>query len=366
MLAVAAFPAALPGQEASATAASPFALAAFAPEPDDPSYELYREGYGAVLAEEWDRARRHFAELQRRYPASPYADDAAYWTAYSWKETDPGRAAVLYRKLLREFPQSPYMDDAVADLRLLEVRAELARIPSVAAPPAPPHEIRIALTEELNRLRETQYRLQAMQKQMQIQHLQVFGEGDTLVIRTLPPRRIGEDPAIDPALRMRLQAMQEMTRNRDDADAYRALRSVVLDPRQPAPLRLSAVYSLGTIRRPETGPFLLEVARSANDIAVRRSAIEVYARTVPERGKAVNELITLFRSFTAQEPKDDPRLGTTLYAIASIGDARAVDFLAEVARTHPSDGLRSSAVLYLGTMGTERSRAALVRLLQGE
>jgi hypothetical protein len=367
MLAVVAFPAAMLGQEASSAAASPFVFISFVPEPDDPAYTLYRGGYSAVLGEQWPIARKHFAELQRRYPGSAYADDAAYWTAYSWKEEDPEKAATLYRKLLREFPRSPYLDDAVADLRFLEVGAELSHLEELHGSPVPPHEVRIRLPEELGRLRENILQLRAAEERLNTQRLMVFGEGDTLIIRTLPPLRSpAAPPQFDATLQLRMQALQELARSRATGDAFQALREVVLDPRQPAPLRQSAVYSIGTLRRPETGPFLLEIARSDANGDLQRSAIEVYAQNATERGKAVEELIGLFKRFNGTGHTNDVRLGTTLYAIASLGDARATDFLAEIARTHPNDDIRNSAVFYLGSMGTDRSRAALIRLLRGE
>jgi tetratricopeptide (TPR) repeat protein len=347
--------------------ASPFVVVSFVPEPDDPAYALYRGGYGAVLGEQWKTARKYFAELQHRYPESAYADDAAYWTAYSWKEEDPEKAATLYRKLLRDFPQSPYLDDAVADLRFLEVGAELSHLEELHGSPVPPHEVRIRLPEELGRLRENILQLRAAEERLNTQRLMVFGEGDTLIIRTLPPLRSpASPPRFDAALQIRMQALQELARSRATGDAFRALREVVLDPRQPAPLRQSAVYSIGTLRRPETGPFLLEIARSDADGDLQRSAIEVYAQNATERGKAVEELIGLFKRFNGSGHTNDVRLGTTLYAIANLGDARATDFLAEVARTHPNEDIRNSAVLYLGSMGTDRSRAALIHLLRGE
>ena len=367
MLAVVAFPAAMLGQEASSAAASPFVVVSFNPEPDDPAYVLYRDGYGAVLGEQWQTARQCFAELQRRYPGSAYADDAAYWTAYSWKDQDPEKAATLYRKLLREFPRSPYLDDAVTDLKFLEVGAELARLDEIPGAPTPPHDVRVPLPEELGRLREYMMQLQATEERFNSQRLMVFGEGDTLIIRTLTPLRSpGARQQFDAALQMRIQALQELARSRTTGDAVRALREVALDQRQPIPLRQSAVHSLGTLRRPESGRFLLEIARSDADADLQRSAIEVYAQNAPERGKAVEELIGLFKRFNGPGQRNDGLLSTTLYAIASIGDTRATEFLEEVARTNTNDEIRNSAVFYLGSMGTDRSRAALIRLLRGE
>lgn len=367
MLAAVAFPAATLGQEAPAAAASPFVLVAFAPEGDGPAYALYRTGYAAVLSEQWVKARASFAELQRRYPGSPFADDAAYWTAYSWKEQDPAKAATLYRKLLRDHPQSPYLDDAVADLRMLEVGQELARIEEFRTAPIPRHEIRIGIGREIGRLREDLTILRQTQRVMEEHRLMVFGHGDTIVIRSIPPQltRIPQPP-LDPQARVRLKAMQELAQSRGNGDAPRALKEVIVDPQQPPQLRLSAVYSLGSLRQPEARAVLLEIARTDAAPDFQRSAIEVFAQSAPERGRAVEDLIALFRQFSDTTRTRDPRLGTTLYAIASIGNARATDFLAEVARTHHDDDIRNSAVMYLGSMGTERSRAALIQLLREE
>jgi len=195
----------------------------------------------------------------------------------------------------------------------------------------------------------------------------VFGQGDTLIIRTMPPMRMRNTPQPqDPQMRTRLQAMQELAQSSGKSDAPQALRGIVLDEHQPAQLRLWAVYSLGSLRQPEARTALLEIARADALPDLQRSAIEVYAQSAPERGKAVDELIALFEQFSGKGSTRDPRLGTTLYAIASIGDARATDFLAKVARTHPDDDIRNSAVLYLGSMGTERSRNALIQLLRAE
>ncbi|MCC6395626.1 MAG: tetratricopeptide repeat protein, partial [Bacteroidetes bacterium] len=180
VLAAAAFPASLSGQEARAAAASPLAVSTPPPEPDDPAYDLYREGYAFVLSEQWDKARAKFAELRKRFPSSAYLDDAAYWTAVSWRRIDREKAAKLYRALLREFPQSPYMDDAVADLRLLEVEAELARTTEQDQLLKEQQEIRVGLSRELEYLQQDLQRLQEAQHIKFRNRWKVIGDGDTL------------------------------------------------------------------------------------------------------------------------------------------------------------------------------------------
>jgi TolA-binding protein len=40
----------------------------------DPGYQLYRDGYRLILAEQWGEARKKFSELLRRYPHSRYLE----------------------------------------------------------------------------------------------------------------------------------------------------------------------------------------------------------------------------------------------------------------------------------------------------
>jgi outer membrane protein assembly factor BamD (BamD/ComL family) len=87
---------------------------------DDPGYSLYREGYRLVLDGRWEQAVHAFKDLQQRYPASAYSDDAAYWSAYSLKHVQPTSAREAYRAFIERYRQSSYFDDAVADLEELE------------------------------------------------------------------------------------------------------------------------------------------------------------------------------------------------------------------------------------------------------
>ena len=372
VLAAAAFPASLSGQEACAAAASPVAYATPPPEPDDPAYELYRQGYSHALSEEWEKARKAFSELQQRYPGSAYADDAAYWTAVSWKRSDKEKAAKLYRALLRNYPRSPYIDDAVADLKILEVEHELARIPRPPAGLMEQEEIRIRIPRELERLQK-EFQKQAEQMSLQQstlqQRLTVISEGETLLVRA-PSPFIRPFPAhvphLDPEVRTRIEAMRVLTDAGDHKETSRALREVALDRRQPVPVRITAVYGLGRFTNPENASALLEVARADSDTDVQRTAIEMYARSATNKKMAVDELIAMFKRLDTGTAAGDPRLGTALFSIATIGDERATDFLADIARSHRDEDLRSTAVFYLGTMGTERSRSALIRVLRGE
>jgi HEAT repeat protein len=54
------------------------------------------------------------------------------------------------------------------------------------------------------------------------------------------------------------------------------------------------------------------------------------------------------------------------YSIAEVGNDKAVDFLTNVALTHENYDLRTNAVYYLGSIGSEKARASLYRILKGQ
>jgi hypothetical protein len=237
-----------------------------------------------------------------------------------------------YQRFVREYPRSTYLDDAVADLQLLEVEEELHRFRQQLRAPEPPREFRIRIPEEFRRLEEE------------------FTREKT-----------------DPETRLQLEVLQAHSEGGDDPHTGQALREFVLDRKHPAPLRISALYILAESHMHDNQKVFLEVARGDTNEEIQRTAIELIARSGRERRQSVEQLIELFRTFdgTSLTPGSSTgRLGTTLYAIATIGDERATEFLAEVARTHPNYAIRGDAVLYLGTIGSENARAALLRLLE--
>jgi HEAT repeat protein len=165
---------------------------------------------------------------------------------------------------------------------------------------------------------------------------------------------------------VRIEALQTLTERTKASQVYHTLRELVLDRQQPALLRQAAIMKLGKFTREDNGAVLLDVAREDANREIQGTAIEVYAQSVPDKRQAVEGLVTLFRRFDAAGASRDAPLGTTLYAIASVGDDHATDFLVQLARSHPREEIRSSAVFYLGAIGSDRARTALIRLLKGE
>jgi len=95
--------------------------------------DLYDRGRTAVFEERWQDARRTFEDFARRYPASPYADDAQYWLGMAWYELgDPEQAYAVLKTMTSQYPDSPWNDDG----RVLMVRCAEAVLKDASQTPA--------------------------------------------------------------------------------------------------------------------------------------------------------------------------------------------------------------------------------------
>lgn len=348
-------------------------LEALLPEPGetaDPAYALYRHGYQSILQERWSAAREAFAQLRLRYPESRYRDDAEYWTAFSWRLEKPARAREEYEKLIRERPASPYLGDAIADLRTLEIEAALANIPEPPfSMPHIGHEMHIRIPEELRRIERDMARLAHAQSMIPPRTLMVIREGDTLFAKAPPaPVRmhLAEPGSGDSELVIRINALEAMVSGRRDDTTFHALHDIALDARQPVPIRHVALNSLAGFYEKDPGSVFLVVAdRDTNEI-IQRIAIELFATSNRSRTDRTHHLIAMFKRFENSGPGHGGALSTTLYALAAIGDDRATDFIARIARSNNNQALRNDAVYYLGNIGTDRARRALFKIIRGE
>ncbi len=323
----------------------------------DPAYPLYREGYSLILKDRWTDALKKFQELRATYPKSAYIDDAAYWAAYAQKRLDRRKGIEEYEKFLAEFSDSKYVDDAIADMRddIVIVAPEGQNLQVKVSPGAYAYSYGTTMRAGERALREAERAMRHAQYKMRRMDARLGKLHPSSVIN----RRAAE---LDPQTRIRMDALHALAESEHDRDAYLALKDVALDRSQPMALRITAVEALPRFQRFDPLGTLLDVARSDTSEEVQLAAIYAIADLNAEKNKSADALIALFRSLPKQNEK---HLETTLYAIAEIGNDRAVDFLTTVATTHENLSLRSDAVYYLGTIGNEKSRAALLKILKG-
>lgn len=325
----------------------------------DPGYKAYKEGYFFILNDRWNDALKKFAEIKTKYPRSEYADDAAYWSAYAQKRLDRNKGLAAYEKFLEEYPDSRYVDDALADMRDdLVLMTPDGQNPQVKiAPHALPNSYGTDLRESQKAMRKLEKTMRLGQRMLRMTTVRIPGLSRH---SSLPFTRPND---LDAKTRIKLDALRALGESNTDKEAFAALKDVALDKSQPEILRVTALETLADFKKFDVLPILVDVARTDTSDDVQIAALYALADLGMEKNKTADALIGLFRSFPQQKEK---QLAAALYAIAEIGNEKAVDFLASVATSHENIQLRSDAVYYLGTIGTEKSRAALLHILKGK
>ena len=326
----------------------------------DPGYTLYKDGYNLILGEKWNEARQTFSRLMEKYPKSEYRDDAAYWSAYALKFSNPAKALEAYGKFIDEHPTSSYYDDALADFGALQSFPPSA--PSAPRLPKPPKAPKagegfsysFAVAPDM-RLLERQMR--TMERRM----------------RMLPPRLDGiralrgfsgewhEWKDLDPDTRIKMEALYAISESTEDEKAFATLKAVAVDRTKPMQLRLVALDALSEYDKFDVLPVYLEVARNDTSSLLQTDAIAYIGEVSKDKDRSVSVLVDLYHSMPPG--RDEPRQ-TIFYSIAEIGNDRAVTFLSSIARTDSNYQLRREAVYFLGNIGSERSRDALYQILQ--
>jgi tetratricopeptide (TPR) repeat protein len=341
-----------PGREGART----FAWRMPASREDDKSdagYALYKEGYALVLEEKYAAARKKFEELISRYPASSYADDARYWTAYSLRNSDREKAIEEYRKFIREHPKSTYYDDAVADLNALQV--EMPEMPQGAIAPIPPGFPRRPTAVAIGP--NTENLLRQLKREMR--HMSRIG-----VARSSPApfARWGKEEKLDDATRLKMDALYALGETKEDDRSFSTLKDVALDVRQVRPLREAAMDALSGFTKHDALSVFVEIAQKDTSADLQGFAIDYIGEHGTDKNQRVTVLEDLFRSLP--KSRADQRK-TIVYTIADVGNDRSVDFLKRVALADEDYDLRRDAVYYLGSIGGENARSALYEILKG-
>lgn len=169
----------------------------------------------------------------------------------------------------------------------------------------------------------------------------------------------------DPDDRMRSSALYYIGEagGKDPEKVFVIYKEFLLDQKQSKNVRESVMNSLTNLKHPETLNLFLQVAKSDPDERVQQTAIYYIGQLSKNKAKNLETLISLYDSM----PKDRTRsLESLLYAVASIGNDQAVDFLSKVAKTSENYDIRHKAVYYLGNIGGDKARAVLLEILKSK
>ncbi|GEM_PF-848283 len=352
----------------------------------DPGYELYKGGYKYILQEEWQKARKQFDDLIARFKGhSEYVDDAAYWSAYALEhmEKDKDKAFKAFKDFVVKYPESNYFDDAVAEMHRLKGGRDVLTVSSVDGPQAATGATTITAAPGTAwfkksdgkggysygfgvapsaKVAEQKMRLVERQLMRQLNRPYVLrvprAPGEVL---TLMPGLESENE-LDPATRIKMDALQAIGETKEDSISFRTLRDVALDPKQPRMLRETALEALSNFSHSDVLPVFLEVAKRDTSEVIQNMAIDYMGQISKNKNRSLETLAELF----AVIPKKRvTQLQTVLSSIAEIGNDKAVDFLARVAKTDQNYDLRSDAIYYLGNIGGDKAREALYEILRG-
>jgi HEAT repeat protein len=172
-----------------------------------------------------------------------------------------------------------------------------------------------------------------------------------------------ETARTDPQERVRLAAVYALgSSSRENAGPVIAvLEGLAADRSQPRLVRQTALAQLGVRGSLPNASFLATLASDEPDEEIQLMAIHVLGQVAQEEVKSFAVLTSLFHSIPDDRIRSKDVL---LFSAASVGGDNAVDFLSTVAKENGNDALRERAVYYLGNIGTEKARNALLEILR--
>jgi HEAT repeat protein len=284
---------------------------------DDPAYSLYKAGYKLILEEKWQEARKKLADVMSKYSKSKYVDDAQYWIAYSWKQSDYKKAIEVYKKFLKDYPNSNYYDDALADLNRLEhpegvpggvpavapyiVAAPIAAVPPVSTmvPPA------------------------------------------AVLSRAVP---LVPQDSEDPELRMKIEALYALTRGKSDEKTFELLKGIVLDKEQPRDMREAALAALRNQKDRDVTDVFVRILKTESDERLKATAIYWLGQRTAEENVGDEKTVALLKE-TAQD-RSQPRdvRDAALRSLAMMNRPGSLDFFVQVAKNDPDKRVRQTAL----------------------
>lgn len=336
---------------------------------DDPAYKIYKEGYELVLDEQWQTAMIKFKQVIQKYPNSRYVEDAHFWMAYTLahSEQPPEQVEQAYFGFLAKYPASKYIDEVIADLA--ELRGDYAILQSDHLL-SPHRSVTISTTESTDPDGNDMMVLDSGGKQIiystELPHLKEIthtiqintrriGEIATIITTMENDTIIGNRPDISGSVRI----FRDAEKNKQ---SYHALKGVVLDVRQPRQRRVAALSSLSDMKKVDLVPVLLDVIKLDTCPEIQVIALDRIRQRIESKEQTVAVLENLFRSLSKEQMQQRQMI---FYSIADIGNDRAVDFLAAIARSKRDVDMRGEAIYYLGSIGSEKARNVLSKILQG-
>lgn len=328
----------------------------------DPVYKTYLEGRQLLTDSEWEKGLAKFGEVIGQHAQSKHVDGSLFWSAYALKKMS--RYPEAWRateRLVNEYPKSRWMDET------RELRGELAPLAGQPVDPAykakQEEELKIAVLQGLMSSGNPQRAIDAargiikcgstatprLKQHAVILLSQVEGqEGTNLLLETL---KCETDPKVRKQTIIALGQRLDDARNRPRILAELKQLALTGDPESAK----MAVVALGQNDDADVAPFLIELARGAQNVEIRKLAIVMLGQRSDQ--VACDALAGLYRT------EKDPELQRHVLVMIAQNDCeKAIETLTDVARNGATAELRRFALIMLAQRDGERALGVLVQM----
>jgi HEAT repeat protein len=330
---------------------------------NDPASRAFTQGRGFIDDSNWEQAASTFDSFIARYPSDKNIDAALYWLAYAHsKQGNLPAAASTIDRLLQNYPRSNWSNDA-RKLRL-EVRAKLNPGSVDDVPENADDDLRIIALRALcendkpacpARVGEVLRSNNSPRvKEAAIILLGRYGGAEAVPALVQMSRTETNE-------KLRMRAIRALGSTNDER-ALDVLREIAMSATyaDESPTD-SAIHALAEHDSPRAVTILGEVATRGQNLRARTHAIELLSR---RRGdNVVDELLRLYDAVPEVEVKQ--------YVLAALGnrherDPRALNKLAEVARSASDVKLRAQAIRAIPNRGETEDLNLLLPLYDSE
>ena len=145
--------------------------------------------------------------------------------------------------------------------------------------------------------------------------------------------------------------------------SFQALKEVALDKSQSPRLREAALEVLTEYKKFDVVSVFLEIAKNDTSTRLQSSAVDYLTEHIKDKNRSVETLIELYHAIPKNRREQRESI---FYSIAEVGNEKAIDFLATVAKSDNDYDMRREAIYYLGSIGNEKARTVLYDILKGK
>lgn len=167
----------------------------------------------------------------------------------------------------------------------------------------------------------------------------------------------------DAEKRMRLNALYALGQRRQEspAEIEKLFQSIAENPKEDVEVRIAALYGLRRADEQKALALCKSLALKDSSEMMRQAAVHTLAETTKDKASLLKTLMDIFNQAAETDTQTKE---TALYGIANVGNDEAVKFLSNIALTSKDYEMRRRAIYFLGSIGGDQAKAALMEVLK--